>query len=63
MLSIGLLERVLNTKLYPCGGTYINIDMTSEEALPPTLGMHVGPCRQPPVIGDLVGGLEEHVCR
>ena len=37
MLSIVLLEKSLKAKIYPCGGTYIYIDLPSEEALPPPL--------------------------
>ena len=35
ILSIALVERSLKTEIYPCGGTYIYIDVPSEEALPP----------------------------
>ena len=27
----------MKTKIYPCGGTYISVDVPSEEALPPAL--------------------------
>ena len=38
-LIIVLLEKSLKTKIYPCGGTYICIDVLSEEAVPPALGI------------------------
>ena len=34
----------MKAKTYPCGGTYIYIDVPSEEALPPALGTRRGPC-------------------
>ena len=36
MLSIALLEKSVKTNIYiyPCGGTYIYIDVSSEEAFP-----------------------------
>ena len=37
MLRIVLLEKSLKNKIYPCGGTYIYIDLPSVEALPPAL--------------------------
>ena len=38
MLSIALLEKSLQTEIYPRGGAYIYIDVLPEEALPPALG-------------------------
>ena len=35
ILSIVLMEKSLKTNIYPCGGTYICIDVPSEEALLP----------------------------
>ena len=37
ILNIVLLEENSKTKIYPCGGTYIYIDVPSEEAFPPCL--------------------------
>ena len=34
----------LKTKIYPRGGAYIYLDVPSEKALPPDLGMHRCPC-------------------
>ena len=35
IVNIFSLEESLKIKVYPCGGTYICIDVPSEEALPP----------------------------
>ena len=37
-------EKTLKTKIYPCGGAHICIDVPAEEALPPALGTCRRPC-------------------
>ena len=41
--SIFFPEEKFNTKIYPCGGTYMYIDMPSVEAFPPALVTHRRP--------------------
>ena len=33
---LNILEESLKTKIYPCGGTYMYIDVALEQALPPS---------------------------